>query len=65
MKIWILTISILSGAGIWHWAVRRHPARYPRGLSGKMKLAGHSIVAGAVVYFALLFVALGYLNWQS
>jgi len=65
MKIGILLLSILGAAGTWWWAVRNSRSGPAPTMPQKLRIAGQSIVAGVVVYFALLLVALLYMMATS
>lgn len=65
MKIGILLLSILGAAGMWWWAVRNSRLGSAPTLPQKLRIAGQSILAGVIVYFALLLVALLYMMATS
>ena len=60
MKIWFILLSLLAMAATWFWGNYRHPqARASFGQ--RMKLLSRSLIAGVVVYFALMSAALLFL----
>jgi hypothetical protein len=60
MKIWLILLSVLAMAVTWFWGKHRNPeanASFGR----RIKLMSRSLLAGIVVYFALMSVAMLYL----
>jgi len=61
MRIWILLICILAAASTWCGITRHHQRGHPPPASLKIKLAARSVVAGIIVYFCLLLLAVLYM----
>ncbi|MDS1141994.1 hypothetical protein RE432_16245 [Pusillimonas sp. SM2304] len=61
MKIWIILLSLLASVAVGWWSVRHKPAGHQRSLKQQLKIVSRSFIAGIVVYFALMSVALLYL----
>jgi len=59
MKVWIILLSLLAAAAVWH-AGSRGPS-YGKGLRQRVRLASRSLLAGVAVYFCLMSIALAYL----
>ncbi|MGB3287996.1 MAG: hypothetical protein WBA83_01845 [Burkholderiaceae bacterium] len=60
MKIWLILLSLLAMAVTWFWGNHRNPqARASFGQ--RIKLMSRSLIAGIVVYFTLMSIALLYL----
>lgn len=61
MKIAIILLSMLSAAGTWWWNVHRRHGRPSLTFTQQLKNAVKSMLAGVVVYFALMTLTLLYL----
>ncbi|MFT0547910.1 hypothetical protein ACMHYO_16470 [Allopusillimonas ginsengisoli] len=60
MKTWIFLLSLLAVALSWRLSTRtRHDGQLT--LAQKIKILGKSLMAGVVVYFTLIGLALLYL----
>jgi len=60
MKIWIVLLSLLAAAAVWHWGLPPRYAGRSQG-RGRSKRLVHSLVAGAAVYFSVMSVVALYL----
>ncbi|CAM5412300.1 hypothetical protein [Eoetvoesiella caeni] len=61
MKIAIILLSILGAAGVWWHATRDSRRGAVLSLPQKLRIVAKSVVAGVVLYFGLLIVALLYM----
>lgn len=59
MKVWIILLSILTAAGVWAWGPHRRTTA--SGWRRRSKQISQSLLAGVVVYFGVMSVALVYL----
>lgn len=60
MKVWIVLLSILAAACVWHWGPHRHTdANTGRRRRGRQ--ISQSLLAGVAVYFFIMSIAMLYL----
>jgi len=62
MKVWIILLSLLSAAAVWHWGPHRQHGS-TRGWRGRRRQIAQSLVAGVVVYFSIMSMAALYLTF--
>lgn len=60
MKIWLILLSVLAMAATWFWGKHRNPSASVS-FGQRIKLLSRSLIAGIVVYFALMSIAMLYL----
>lgn len=61
MKIGIILLSILGAAGFWWHATRDSRRGVALSFRQKLRIAFTSVVAGVILYFGLLVLALLYM----
>jgi hypothetical protein len=60
MKIWLILLSVLAMIATWFWGRHRDP-RASASFGQRVKLLSRSLLAGIIVYFALMSLAMLYL----
>lgn len=61
MKIGIILLSILGAAGVWWHATRDSRRGAVLSFPQKLRIMAKSVVAGVILYFGLLVLALLYM----
>lgn len=65
MKIGIILLSMLAAGGTWWWRVHRPRRAAAPAFAQQLKDVLKSLMAGVVVYFVLMAVALLYLTMST
>ena len=60
MKVWIVLISLLAAACVWHWGPHRR-AGPDTGWRRRSRQISQSVLAGVAAYFSIMSIALLYL----